>query len=174
MRKLRTDYGAIDIYRHYCKTTGNPRNLTQLEYSNITKKFYTKILDELIMKGIEFNFPQRLGNLRIRKVKRTPQLNRYGNVDKRYLAPNWGACKKLWATMYPGKSVTELKEIKNKPIIYHMNRHTDGYRHSWHWDKSTCIAKNSSGYSIEVVRTADRRLAKALQDEELHLDYSLY
>jgi len=174
MRKLRTDYGALDIYKYYCKTTGNPKNLTQLEYSRITKKFFTKILDNLIMRGSEFTFPNRLGNLRVRKQKIAVKLNKYGNLDKRYFAPDWAASKKLWAEMYPGKTKEELKLIKGKPVLYHMNNHSDGYKHSWHWDVSTRIARNSSGYSIEVVRTADRRLAAALKNEDLHLDYSTF
>jgi len=174
MRKLRTDYGAPEIYRHYCKTTGNPRNLTWAQYTEITKKFFTRVLESLIYKGIEFSFPNRLGNLRIKKSKVAARLNKYGNLDKRGYAPNWDATKKLWARQYPDKTPEELKSVKGKQIIYHLNRHTDGYLHKWVWDKSTRIAKNSSGYIIEVVRSADRKLAKALQDESLGLDYSTY
>lgn len=174
MRKLITNYGALDIYKYYCKTTGNPKNLTQAEYSKITQKFFTKIIDELIFKGREFTMPFRLGNIVVKKFKNTPKLDKNGKLDKRYLAPNWKASKKMWSEMYPNKTLQELKQIKNKPIIYHMNRHTDGYGHKWYWDKSTCLVKNSSGYTIEVTRTVDRKLSKALQDESLHLDYSLF
>lgn len=174
MRKLRTDYGAADIYNYYCESTGNPKKLSQKEYSKITGEFFTKILDSLIMKGIEFNLPYRLGNLVIKKSLRKIKLNTYGTVDKRLLAPDWQACRRLWKEKYPDLSWEEIKKIKQKPMIFHLNRHSDGYVYKWVWDKSTCIAKNSSGYEIEVVRAADRRLAKAVKDETLGLDYQIY
>lgn len=174
MRKLTTDYGAVDIYRYYCKTTGNPRNLTQAQYSEITKKFFNEIINSMIYKGIEFSFGYRLGSIRIRKSKLDVKFNKEGKLDKRKFAPNWVATKKLWAETYPGLSMKELKLIKDKPIVYYLNKHTDGYRHKWHWDRSTRIAKNSTGYLVEVVRSADRKLAKALQDPTLGIDYSLF
>ena len=132
MRKLVTDYGALDIYKYYCKKTGNPRNLTQAEYSAITKQFFAKIFDELIFKGREFTMPNRLGNLRVRKYKNRPKLDKNGKLDKRSLAPNWKATKQLWAEQYPGKTLQELKEIKHKQVIFYMNKHTDGYAHKWY------------------------------------------
>lgn len=174
MRKIKTDLGAKEIYDYYCKTTGNPRNLTQKQYSEITKKFFTAVIDSMIMKGIEFSFPNRLGNLVIKKSLRKIKLNTYGTVDKRLLAPDWKACRKLWKEKYPDKTFEELKKIHNKPMVYHLNGHSDGYMFKWYWDKSTCLAKNSSGYDIDVVRSADRKLARAVKDENLSVDYSIY
>jgi len=174
MRKLVTDYGAEDIFKFYCKKTGNPKKLTQTQFSNITKQFFSKIIDCLIFKGIEFNLPYKLGNIRIRKSKINIKLDKSGNVDKRRMAPDWKATKELWKNIYPGKTLKELKSVPNKKMVYHLNRHTDGYVHKWHWDKTTCIVRNSSGYSLEMVRSADRKLAKALKDEDITLDYSIY
>jgi len=174
MKKIKTDYNSYTIYKKYCEDTGNPRKLSKKQYSGILKEFFKKIIDSMIMQAVEFTFPHRLGNLRIKKTKIKIKLDNKGNLDKSRLAPDWGACRKLWAKEYPGKSLKEIKEIKDKPMIYHTNRHTDGYRHKWHWDKTTCLVKNNSAYSLEMCRAVDRKLAKALKDENLSLDYSLF
>lgn len=173
MRKLRTDFGATDIYKFYCKTTGNPLNLSMAELTQINKEFYEAKISELILKGNEFAMPHLLGGLRVARYKMKIKMNKDGKLDKRRLAPNWIATKRLWAEQYPGLTPSELKLIKGKQIIYHTNRHTDGFTHKWYWDRSTCIAKNSSGYTIEICRAVDRKLAKYLQDEELNLDFML-
>jgi hypothetical protein len=174
MRKIKTDYGALDIYKKYVKTTKNPKNLTRKQFTAIIKKFYGKIIEGMIIKSVEFNLPHRLGNVRIKKSKVKIKLGKDGNLDKTRLAPDWNACKKLWAKEYPDKTWEEITAIKGKPMIYHTNRHTDGFRHKWYWDKSTCLARNSSAYTLNICRAADRRLAKALKDENLVLDYSIY
>lgn len=174
MRKIRTDYGAIDIYNLYCKNTSNPRKLSQKQYTNILKRFFEEIINNIIYKSFEFNLPHRLGNIRIKKSKVKIKLDKDGKLDKTKLAPDWEACRKLWAREYPDKTWEEIIAIKDKPMVYHTNRHTDGYRHKWYWDKSTCLVRNSSAYSLEMCRRADRKLAKALKDETLVLDYSIY
>lgn len=174
MRKIKTDYGSTEIYKLYCKKTGNPRKLTRGQYTTILKKFFEKILDDLIFKGNEFTMPNRLGNIRVKKSKIKIKLNKDGKLDKTRLSPDWKACRKLWAEMYPDKSWEEIVAIKDKPMVYHTNRHSDGYRHGWKWDKSTCIALNNTAYSFEMCRAADRKLAKALKDDTIVVDYSIF
>ena len=174
MRKLRTDYGAEDIYKLYCKNTGNPNKLSNKQYTAILKRFFKGVVDILIFGGFEFNMPNRLGNIRVKKSKIKIKLNKEGKLDKTRLSPDWKACRKLWAEMYPGKSWEEIVAIKDKPMVYHTNRHSDGYRHGWKWDKSTCIALNNTAYSFEMCRAADRKLAKALKDDTIVVDYSIF
>lgn len=174
MRKIKTDYGSKDIYKLYCKNTKNPRKLTRSQYTTILKRFFEEVINNMIYKAAEFTIPHRLGNIRIKKTKIKFKLNKDGTLNKTKLAPDWKACRKLWAKEYPDKTWDEIVAIKDKPIIYHTNRHTDGYRHKWHWDKFTCLVKNSSAYNIEMCRAADRKLAKALKNDNLVLDYSIF
>jgi len=174
VRKPKEHYGSEDIYKYYKRITKNPHNLTQADMGKILKDFFTGVTDLMIYKGIEFTMPYRLGSVRIKKAPVKYKLNGIGRVDVRRLRPNWGACRKLWAKDYPNKTWEEIVAIPNKSMIYHENKHTDRFNFSWRWDRLTCAVSNSQAYKINFSRANDRKLAKALKDEELDLDFARY
>ena len=116
----------------------------------------------------------KLGILSIQKKKINFKLNKDGTLNKSRLAPDWNNTLKLWKKEYPNKSREELKSILNKPIIFHTNEHTNGYKHSWYLDKRTCNTKNINIYSLKINTTNCRNLAKILKDPSLKLDFSEY
>jgi len=169
--KIQIDYSAPDIYQYYIDTYGNLHDLSQKQFTGITNEFYDKVIDLMIYHNIEFSFPKRLGNLRLIKYKTRFKLNKEGKLDKRKLRPNWQATKEMWKRIYPDVSLEEISLIKNKPLVFHENKHTEGYNLKWFWDKFSCNCPNKSAYSFDMARNNDRKLARALQQEELELNY---
>lgn len=169
--KIQIDFSAPDIYKHYVDTTGNPKKLSQKQYTTITKEFFETVTDMMIFDNIEFTFPKRLGNIRILKYKTKIKLNSEGKLDKRVLRPDWGKTRKLWKKEYPDKTWEEIVQIKNKPVVFHENKHTEGFSHMWKWDRTTCNVPNYVAYSLEISRHNDRKLAKALKNEDNELDF---
>ena len=170
--KIKIDYNAGDIYKFYCNKTGNPKKLTQSQFTEITKEFFKIVINKMIFNNYEMQLPLRMGCLRIEKFKTKLKINSLGNLDKRGLIPNFKATKELWSKLYPGVDVSEVKKLyPDRPIIYHENKHTDGFRHRWRWDKRTCLNNTASLYKLDVARANDRLLAKALKDPKLMLDF---
>jgi len=173
-KKIKAEYRSDAIYKTYCKRTNNPKKVSKTVYLNILKDFFSGVTDILILKGAEFTMPFRLGSIRIKKSKVPIRITPDGKLDKRRLRPDWNKCRALWKELYPDKSWKEVVAIKDKPMRYHENKHTDRWQHSWYWDKSTCLVKNNTAYSIDITRSNDRKLAKTLKREDLRLDYSLF
>lgn len=119
-----------------------------------------------------FYFPDRLGCLKVVQFKQKIKLLDNGTLDKRRLRANWKATKELWSRLYPDKSWKEIVAIKDKPIVYHENKHSSGLNYRWRWDKSTAYVKNCTVYRLNISRTNDRKLAKALKNRDLNLYYS--
>lgn len=164
-RKVIADYKIKDIYKYY-KDKCKKKRIKWLEYTQfikIHKIIYENIMNRIIYEGAEFTFSYRLGGLRIKKKKQVLRLDKEGNVDKRSLSVNWKKTKILWNKQYFGKTFEEIKKIKNKPLIYELNEHTDGYRFSFFWDKITCNVPNQSAYYFEPIRKYKERLAIALK-----------
>ena len=65
---------------------------------------------------------------------------------------------------YPGKTMEELKKVKKKPLVRHLNRHTDGYKFFWYWDKSISNIPNNTVYRFFPSRTNSRTIAEALKE----------
>ena len=173
--KIKIDYTANDIYKFYCNKTGNPKNLTQSQFSEITKGFFKIVITKMIYDNYEMQLPLKMGCLRIEKFKPKLKLNSYGNLDKRGLIPNFKATKELWNKLYPGVDITEVRKLyPDRPVIYHENKHTDGFRHRWRWDKRTCLNSTASLYKIDMARANDRELAKALKNTKLLLDFYVH
>lgn len=171
-KKIKSDYTSIHLYKFFKEKYNS--NISKTTYVNVLRDFFTAVVNIMIYEGKEFSMSYKLGSIRVRKSKIKIKLNKDGKLDKRYLIPDWGACRKLWKKLYPDKTWKEIVAIKDKPMVYHENKHTDGYKHEWHWDKSTCLVRNSSAYTFDMTRGNDRKLSKALKTEGYKLDYSIY
>lgn len=173
--KIKIDYSADDIYKFYCTKTGNPKQLTQTQFTAITKGFFKIVIKKMIHEGYELILPKKMGSLRIEKFKPKLKLNAYGNLDKRGLIPNFKACRVLWSKLYPNVEISDIRKLHpDRPIIYHENKHTDGFRHRWKWDKRTCLNNIAGIYKVDIARDNDRQLAKALKDTNLLLDFYVH
>ena len=159
--RIKADYTTKDLYKWYKEKYKNP-----VEYSvfvKFIKEFYSEILNLVIYNGIDYILPGRLGSLRIRKKENFQRIN-----DKNELVhnrkPNWGKTLKLWEEKYPNYTAEEIKAIPNKPIVYHLNEHTDNNYFRWYWDKMTCNVKNQTAYRFEPIRDKKREAAKAWKE----------
>ena len=117
-------------------------------YRAICTDFNKSIVEDILMKAVEFKVPYRLGNIRIKKKKMN-----FKPDNRKYLKLDW-------------------KRTNETGIrVYHLNDHTDGYNHRWYWEKSKAIIKNKKKYYFEATRSNKRRLASLLKDEYSGVDY---
>ena len=156
--KIKTDFKLVDIYKFYKSKSDKP--LSTKLFRSICQEFNEKILKEVVYEGHDFNMGARLGSIRIRKFNNAPKLNEKGEVNNRFFV-DWKATKNRWTELYPDKTAEEIKEIKNKPVVYHLNEHTDNWVMKWHWDKITCNVLNQAAYRFEPQREIKREAARA-------------
>src|SRR3972149_11029795 len=128
------------------------------DYSNVLRDFNRVLSRLLIEENVEFKMPLRLRTIKIRKYKKKIRYNEDGTLKKQSMAVNWKATKLMWEEIYPGLTRVELKAIKNKSVVYHLNEHTDGFGFMLYWFKRGSNAINKSVYSVKLTRTNDRYL----------------
>ena len=126
--KIKNDYVNEDIYNYYCSISS--LNISKKIFFAIIKEYILFIVDKMLTEGFLFNMPSRLGTLGVMKTKILFKLDENGNVIKKNLRKDWNATFKLWQTLYPDKTIDEVKLLKDKPYIYHLNKHTHTYNYS--------------------------------------------
>lgn len=156
--KVKTDFGLKEIYDFYYEKYSN--TVDKSLYRKICKEFNENILKDAIYEGRDFSMGARLGSIRIRKFNNKIKLGEDGNIATKFKV-NWNKTLKKWEELYPDKTPEEIKNIPNKPLIFHLNEHTDGWVMKWYWDKITCNVVNQSAYRFEPQREIKREAAKA-------------
>jgi hypothetical protein len=156
--KIQADYTFTDFYKEYKKSAKKPIN--KKDAREIIQKYNTEMLKKVIYDGFDFPLRPKLGSIRIRKFDNSLKLNENGEIRNK-LSPNWTKTVQLWKNKYGDLSPEELKEIEDKPIVYHLNEHTDGIIFKWFWDKVTCTVPNQSAYSLSIIRQMKREAAQA-------------
>jgi hypothetical protein len=152
--------GIRDIYKFYRKTSD--KSVDFHTFKRVWETFIEQVIQGIILEGKDFSMPS-LGSVGIRKQKVIVALTPDGDIDKRYLRPDWDATKKLWARDPEAK--------KKKQLVYHLNKHFNGYNCKWFWDKSTCSVPNNTAYSLTMTRAHKRALSAAIRDENIEVDY---
>jgi hypothetical protein len=162
--KNKERYGPKEIYKFFKnKFTKKEIECSSFvgytKFAGIIKDFNKELSRMIIEEAVEFKMPLRLGYVRIKKFKRKYIILADGTVDKSNQSINWKATWELWYKQYPGKTNEELKQIHGKPIIYHLNEHTDGYGFFLYWNKKGSNAINRSVYSMIFADDNKRHLA---------------
>jgi len=152
--------GIKNIFRFYKENATKPVNFHT--FKRVWERFIDQVIDDIILEGKDFLMPS-LGTLGIRKQKVIVKMTPDGDIDRRSLRPDWDATKKLWARDAIAKAA--------KQLVYHLNKHFNGYNCKWFWDKRTCAVPNHSAYSIIMSRANKRRLSSAIHDENIEVDY---
>ena len=152
--------GLKEIFRFYKQNSSRPTDFRTFKRVWIT--FITEVIQTIILEGRDFNMPS-LGSVGIRKQKVIVVMTPDGDIDRRYLRPDWYATKKLWARDEVAK--------KAKQLVYHLNKHFNGFNCRWFWDKSTCSVPNNTAYSLVMTRANKRELGRVIQDEDIEVDY---
>jgi hypothetical protein len=161
--KLTADYRVKDIYKDL--TTDVP----YITFSAFIQEANDSLLKEVIYNNMQIKLPG-MGHIEIRK-RRPRILDKAGNIKKRALKIDYKATKDLWKELYPDKSKEEIKELRDKPVVYHTNKHSDGYIYKFVWDKLTCNMPFKSFYRFKAARGYTRLLAKELKKENCKLDF---
>ena len=156
--KVKIDFGLKDICKYYQEHSRDPIEKSLI--GRILREYNTEILRMMIYDGLDYSMSHRIGSFRIKKFDNSLKLNDEGEIANK-LRPDWAKTKEKWAELYKGASAEEIKKIPDKPIIYHLNNHTDGYVFRWYWDKVTSNIKNQSVYKFAPIRQMKREAAQA-------------
>lgn len=114
--------GAKDMYQAYKKA--NPdTDITYPLYRAILETFNVKLTEHLL-DGKKFNLGHRLGNIYIKKIRRTPSSK----------VIDWNETNKMWA-----------EQGYKEGFVYY----TDEYYYRWNWEKRKAQVKNKSVYKFE-------------------------
>jgi len=151
LRRYKTTYSYKDLYKFYKENT--PKNhVSYNTYIKVLRRYFDLIMPMIIEENLEIRLPAKLGDFRIRQLDYLIKLNDKGEIDKRHLTVNYKKSKELWAKKYPDKSTDELKEIKDKPLVYYLNEHSDGKLYQFFWDKILCKIPHQRYYKISIIR----------------------
>ena len=131
-------------------------------FRRVWETFIGEVVESIVLGGRDFNMPS-LGSLGIRKQKVIVKMTPEGDIDKRSLRPDWAKTKELWA------KDAEAKD--SKQLVYHLNKHFNGFNVKWWWDKSTCSTINNTAYTFALSRANKRFLAGVINDEDIDVDY---
>jgi hypothetical protein len=157
-KRLKTDYSFRDFYNYY-----NEKSKYKLEYKKcklFIDLFFLKVIDEIIFNNYLYKLPKSLGLIAIYKRKS----NFRNDESLKTFAVDYKKTKKLWEENPEAK--------KRKILVRHLNRHTNGYLMSINYTKNKAKYKNQTIYKFRPERyNFTRKLAKALKDESLKLDY---
>jgi hypothetical protein len=137
---------AIEMFNYFQEVNNKPE-VTYFLYKEVISRFNKKI-SEGILRGENFNLKERLGYIRIKKIKRsfktTPPID-------------WAESRKLQA------------QGVEKYLVYY----TDPYWYRWYWEKKKCTVKNKSVYCfIPTVSNSSKdgnrnKLVKILREDPL-------
>ena len=152
--------GIKNIYRFYKKTASKPVDFHT--FKRVWETFADCVIENMILEGKDFNMPS-LGSVGIRKQKVIVVMTPEGEIDKRYLRPDWKTTKELWARDSEAK--------KRKQLVFHLNKHFNGFSCKWFWDKATCSVPSNTAYFLTMTRANKRLLAKFINSEDIEVDY---
>ena len=152
--------GINEIFKFYKKGVSKPTDFRT--FKRVWTTFIEQVIQGIMLEGKDFSMPS-LGSLGIRKSKVIVAMTPDGDIDKRYLRPDWKATKELWARDEVAKKI--------KQLVFHLNKHFNGFNCKWFWDKATCSVPNNTAYSLTMTRANKRGLSRVIQDEDIEVDY---
>ena len=154
------DIRKYDFFSHYRKNA----KLSKLErkaYSAFIKDLLSMYSEAIVREALHLKLG-KLGTIRIQSRKLHP-ITKDGKLAKS-LKVDWIKTYEYWNTIYPGKTKSELKEIKNKTVIYFDNEHTNGEFYIHWWDNATAPIKYKRFYKFKAARQYSRLIAKIVKD----------
>jgi len=152
----------VNFWLHYRRT---------VKENTVARKTYDKVVKELFEEFSEIILDAGaiklvgLGDFSIKGYK-PKRLDKNGNIKKKTLRIDWDRTWKLWNDKYPGKTIEEIKKIKDKPLLHHLNMHSDGYVYEVLWEKITSNVKGKSYYKFIPTRKNKRKLAKRILENK--------
>lgn len=154
--KYKAEVATTNFYKYYISNIekGTVYDIDKTLFTKILKDINKEIMKLIVTTNYEFVMPYRLGTLSIKKFKTKLKLDTDGNLIKSNIPIDYGKTLALW------KVSPEAKEAKK--VVYFLNKHTDGYRYTFHWDKKIAVLKNKSAYQFKASRANNRMINVAL------------
>lgn len=173
-REVEITYTITDAYKRYkvkCIESGD-KPITLKEYKYICYTFNQRLSEAIIKQSFEYRMPYKLGSLRIRKNKQKFRIVDGKLKPKKKMIDWYSTRYVLWKRLYPNKTLAELKEIKDKPLVMFTNEHSNGEIMKWYWDKRGSKFRNSHIYFFRTVKKNRLELGKHIKDENRENDYA--
>jgi hypothetical protein len=162
-----------DYYSTTAKKFHNGKRIFKSQYRKLLADYYSAASKIIIYDSFSLYLSHKMGSILIYKYKSDLTYNNKDGSIKKYRLPiDWVKTKEIWKEDYGDIPMSEMKLIKDKPLVYLFNDHSDGYQYKWHWDKRSCVARNQSMYYFKPVRSNKRKLAKAIKTLS-YIDYPL-
>lgn len=172
--KIEKHYGIKDIYKYYKENYPNPVSYEQFclflygsKHSKIKSEsgLIFDLTHDMLYKATNIELGRRMGLIRVKKYKPKIKFYKDGNLNykKSGLSVDWKATKELWATN------PEAKE--NKTRLFHLNKHSRGYKFKVIWDKYSSNLINRYYYKFKPVRSIDRTIPIVLNTNSKEIDY---
>lgn len=153
----KADYKVKDIYDDL-----QPEGVDYRTFAAFITECNEALMFAMIDENLTLSLPS-MGYLSVQKHK--PKiLRKDGTVRKRSMKVNFGETWKLWRSKWPDLSDQEIKALPDKPLVYHTNKHTDGYVFKFIWDKFTSSMTGKSFYKLKPAREFTRHLSKQLKE----------
>lgn len=167
MQEGRDRLKTMDLYRQYRSELdsvdrGSVYDVPYAQFAKILEMTNEAMMEAMMKENMTMKLPYRLGEVSIKKYKRKTE-NEDGSMNKRKLSVDWKETKILWAEDPEAK--------KDKILIYHLNRHTLGYKYMWHWYRGVSNIKNVRLYRFYPLRKWKRGLAAMLLNPLSKIDF---
>lgn len=156
-----------DAYKKHYKVGIRNKKIKYKLYSEIIYTFNKMITDKIVNEGYDFIMPYTLGNVKIRKRKKSITLDKDGNIDKNNLMIDWQHTWIRWQKKYPGLTRNEILKItreippNKRGYAFFYNDHSNGYNCRWYWGKNNKL-HNSTCYIFRITKANRKKLAKAV------------
>lgn len=162
--KLRT----VDLYKSYQSEIdsvdkGSVYDVPYATFAKVLELANHASMEAMIHDNVILKLPYRMGEVSIKKYKQKVAQNEDGTLNKRSWAVDWKETKQLWAEDEDAK--------ERKILVYHLNRHTGGYKYMWHWYRGVSNIKNVRLYKFYPLRKWKRGLASLLLDPVSKIDF---
>lgn len=158
--KLHTDIVDLD-YQHYYRDNYN-NCVNWVTYRNVWKDITKELINEMVINNYEWKFPCGLGSLGIKKYKKKLRI-KDGKLNTKNLQIDFKETELLW------KEDSDARDKKIK--IYYNNKHTDGYKVVYFWNKPSGVKSKIKKYRFYASRIINLKLAEVLKK---HLNKSDY
>jgi len=165
-RTYLSKYSTKDIFKVAKEKHGFSGDLS--EFSDALDVITNHIFNIILYDSGEYKFTRQLGSIRIKNTKFKLKLNEDGSVKKNQLKVNFKASKELWKEKYPDKTWEEIKNIPNKPLVYFLNKHSNGKYNKFYWDKRASTVKNQSIYKLDIIRPRRIELSELSKQNKIY------
>lgn len=164
-----TNIGTRAMYKTYIKEFDGKIKADQ--YEKILDDFFSMVVDKMVTENFTFILPYRLGHICVRKYKTRIKINGNNKVICNS-GLDYDAMWNMWRREYPGLSDIEIAKLADKPKMFELNKHTNGWLFRIVWIKRFCHVENKIPYKFKPCRWANRFLAKKVKENK-NIDFNL-